>query len=82
MRRAANFRGSEELKGKDGKKDASSRRASKTQPEEKSVPEAKQSNVSSSARDWTVSFSKSKEGKASHGQVKYFNCLRFILYFL
>ncbi|KAM3621576.1 uncharacterized protein V6R79_013051 [Siganus canaliculatus] len=53
---------------KEGKKDASSRRASKTQPEEKSVPDAKQLNVSNSAKDWTVSFSKSKDGKASHGQ--------------
>lgn len=55
--------------GKEGKKDASSRRASKTQPEEKSIPDSKQLNVSSSARDWTVSFSKSKDkGKASHGK--------------
>ncbi|XP_031132637.1 major intrinsically disordered Notch2-binding receptor 1-like [Sander lucioperca] len=53
---------------KEGKKDASSRRASKTQPEEKSVSDSKQLNVSNSARDWTVSFSKSKEGKASHGK--------------
>ncbi|XP_076605383.1 major intrinsically disordered Notch2-binding receptor 1-like [Chaetodon auriga] len=53
---------------KEGKKDASSRRASKTQQEEKSVSDAKQPSVSTSARDWTVSFSKSKDGKASHGQ--------------
>lgn len=67
--------------GKDGKKDASSRRASKTQPEEKGVSDSKQLNVSNSARDWTVSFSKSKDGKASHGQVEYFYCVRFLLYF-
>lgn len=54
--------------GKEGKKDASSRRASKTQLEEKSVPESKQLNVSNSARDWTVSFSKSKDAKLSHGK--------------
>ncbi|GAA6222248.1 UPF0258 protein KIAA1024-like [Lates japonicus] len=54
--------------GKEGKKDASSRRASKTQPEDKSVSESKKLNVSNSARDWTVSFSKSKDGKASHGK--------------
>ncbi|XP_026163719.1 major intrinsically disordered Notch2-binding receptor 1-like [Mastacembelus armatus] len=54
--------------GKEGKKDASSRRASKTQPEEKSASESKQLNVSNSARDWTVSFSKNKDGKASYGK--------------
>ncbi|KAG8007502.1 hypothetical protein GBF38_013066 [Nibea albiflora] len=53
---------------KEGKKDAASRRASKTQPEEKNVSDTKQLNVSNSARDWTVSFSKSKDSKASHGQ--------------
>ncbi|CAJ1051564.1 major intrinsically disordered Notch2-binding receptor 1-like [Xyrichtys novacula] len=53
---------------KEGKKDASSRRASKTQPEEKSVSESKQLHVTNSARDWTVSFSKSKDGKPLHGQ--------------
>lgn len=55
---------------KEGKKDASSRRASKTQLEEKIVSDNKQPNVSTSARDWTVSFSKNKEEKASPGQVK------------
>lgn len=65
---------------KEGKKDASSRRTSKTQPEEKIASETKQPNVTSSARDWTVSFSKTKDGKASHGQVKYW--IHFILYFL
>ncbi|XP_039972280.1 major intrinsically disordered Notch2-binding receptor 1-like [Xiphias gladius] len=55
--------------GKEGKKDASSRRASKTQSEEKSVSDSKQPNVSNSARDWTVSFSKSKNGKAPHGKI-------------
>ncbi|CAJ1051565.1 major intrinsically disordered Notch2-binding receptor 1-like [Xyrichtys novacula] len=54
---------------KEGKKDASSRRASKTQPEEKSVSESKQLHVTNSARDWTVSFSKSKDGKPLHGQI-------------
>uniref|UniRef100_A0A3Q3W3L9 Uncharacterized protein n=1 Tax=Mola mola TaxID=94237 RepID=A0A3Q3W3L9_MOLML len=58
-----------ESKGsKEGKKEASARRASKTQAEEKIVSDTKQPNVSNSARDWTVSFSKSKDGKASHGQ--------------
>ncbi|XP_051272052.1 major intrinsically disordered Notch2-binding receptor 1-like isoform X1 [Dicentrarchus labrax] len=61
-------KGQADSKGsKEGKKDASSRRASKTQPEEKGVSDSKQLNVNS-ARDWTVSFSKSKDGKASHGQ--------------
>uniref|UniRef100_A0A3P8S159 Uncharacterized protein n=1 Tax=Amphiprion percula TaxID=161767 RepID=A0A3P8S159_AMPPE len=50
---------------KEGKKDAASRRASKTQPEEKGVSDSKQLNVADSARDWTVSFSKSKDGKSS-----------------
>lgn len=60
-----------ESKGsKEGKKEASARRASKTQAEEKIVSDTKQPNVSNSARDWTVSFSKSKDGKASHGQVE------------
>ncbi|XP_071351388.1 major intrinsically disordered Notch2-binding receptor 1-like [Trachinotus anak] len=60
-------KGQADSKGvKEGKKDASSRRASKTQPEEKSVSDSKQQNVS--ARDWTVSFSKSKDGKGSHGK--------------
>ncbi|KAL7407325.1 hypothetical protein ABVT39_006937 [Epinephelus coioides] len=54
--------------GREGKKDASSRRASKTQPEEKGVSDSKQLNVPNSARDWAVSFSKSKDGKSSHGQ--------------
>ncbi|XP_070708087.1 major intrinsically disordered Notch2-binding receptor 1-like [Pempheris klunzingeri] len=54
--------------GKEGKKDAMSRRASKTQPEEKSASDSKQINVSTSAKDWTVSFSKRKNGKGSHGK--------------
>ncbi|KAJ4926718.1 hypothetical protein JOQ06_014465 [Pogonophryne albipinna] len=54
--------------GKEGKKDASSRRTSKTQIEEKGVSDSKQQIVSNSARDWTVSFSKSKDSKATHGQ--------------
>ncbi|KAM7401828.1 hypothetical protein PAMP_017106 [Pampus punctatissimus] len=53
---------------KEGKKDISSRRASKTQPEEKGFSDSKQPNVSNSARDWKVSFSKSKDGKSSHGK--------------
>ncbi|KAE8298130.1 hypothetical protein D5F01_LYC02618 [Larimichthys crocea] len=53
---------------KEGKKDAASRRVSKTQPEEKNVSDTKQLNVSNSARDWTVSFSKNKDSKVSHGQ--------------
>uniref|UniRef100_H3D090 Uncharacterized protein n=1 Tax=Tetraodon nigroviridis TaxID=99883 RepID=H3D090_TETNG len=55
---------------KEGKKSASSRRASKTQLEEKIVPDNKQPNVSTSAKDWPVSFSKNKEEKASQGQVE------------
>lgn len=55
---------------KEGKKDASSRRASKTQLEEKIVSDNKQPNVSTSARDWTVSFSKNKDEKAPQGQVE------------
>eukprot|EP00064_Thunnus_orientalis_P006259 superscaffoldBa00000646_g6275 len=53
---------------KEGKKDVSSRRASKTQLEEKGVSDSKQPNVATSARDWKVSFSKSKDGKSSHGK--------------
>lgn len=63
---------------KEGKKDASSRRTSKTQLEEKSVSESKQFNVPNSARDWTVSFSKSKDGRPSHGQVELLICIYFI----
>lgn len=60
-----------ESKGKkEGKKEALSRHAPKTQPEDKIVSDVKLPNVSNSARDWTVSFSKGKEGKASHGQVE------------
>ncbi|XP_030585987.1 major intrinsically disordered Notch2-binding receptor 1-like isoform X2 [Archocentrus centrarchus] len=59
-------KGQAESKGaKEGKKDAPSTRAPKTQPEEKSVSDSKQLNVSNSARDWTVSFSKNKDGKVS-----------------
>ncbi|XP_022055943.1 major intrinsically disordered Notch2-binding receptor 1-like [Acanthochromis polyacanthus] len=54
---------------KEGKKDAASRRASKTQPEEKGVSDSKQLNVPDSARDWTVSFSKSKDGKSSQRKI-------------
>ncbi|XP_029288410.1 LOW QUALITY PROTEIN: major intrinsically disordered Notch2-binding receptor 1-like [Cottoperca gobio] len=55
-------------RGKEGRKDASSRRTSKTQPEEKSVSDS--NPISNSARDWTVSFSKSKDGKAPHAQAE------------
>ncbi|XP_034442397.1 major intrinsically disordered Notch2-binding receptor 1-like isoform X2 [Hippoglossus hippoglossus] len=55
---------------KEGKKDASSRRASKTQPEEKIVPNSNHMKVSNPARDWTVSFSKNKDPKASHGKIE------------
>ncbi|XP_056294185.1 major intrinsically disordered Notch2-binding receptor 1 isoform X2 [Pseudoliparis swirei] len=51
----------------DLKKDASSRRASRTQPEEKNPSDSKLLNVSS-AKDWAVSFSKSNDGKSSHGK--------------
>ncbi|KAM7422183.1 hypothetical protein PAMA_010315 [Pampus argenteus] len=62
-------KGQVESKGvKEGKKDVSSRRASKTQPEEKGFSDSKQPNVSNSARDWKVSFSKSKDGKSLHGK--------------
>lgn len=54
---------------KEGKKDASSRRASKTHSEEKSLSDIKQLNASNSARDWTVSFSKSKGGKSSQRKI-------------
>lgn len=78
-------KGQADSKGvKEGKKGVSSRRASKTQPEEKGVSDSKPPNVSNSARDWTVSFSKSKDGKSSHGksgQVEYFYCVHVILYF-
>lgn len=66
---------------KDGKKDTSSRRTSKTQLEEKIVSDDKQPNVSTSARDWTVSFSKSKDEKASQGQVESSKLIRFLFFF-
>uniref|UniRef100_A0A8C5EIT4 Major intrinsically disordered Notch2-binding receptor 1-like n=1 Tax=Gouania willdenowi TaxID=441366 RepID=A0A8C5EIT4_GOUWI len=50
---------------KEGKKDVSSCRSSKTLPDEKSISDSKHLNVPTSARDWTVSFSKDKDGKAS-----------------
>ncbi|MEQ2171859.1 hypothetical protein GOODEAATRI_014918 [Goodea atripinnis] len=63
-------KGQTDSKGqKEGKKDASSRRASKTQLEEKNSSDTKQLNVSNSARDWSVSFSKSKDGKASQRKI-------------
>lgn len=75
-------KGQADSKGeKEGKKDASSRRTSKTQLEEKGIMESKQPNVSNSARDWTVSFSKSKDGKLLHGkvaQVELFPCVHIL----
>lgn len=68
--------------GKEVKKDATSRRASKTQLEEKSVSEAKQLKVSNSARDWTVSFSQSKDPKVPHGKGGQVVILLCIFYFL
>ncbi|KAK5600485.1 hypothetical protein CRENBAI_017477 [Crenichthys baileyi] len=63
-------KGQTDSKGqKEGKKDASSRRASKTQLEEKNSSDTKQLNVSNSARDWSVSFSKNKDGKASQRKI-------------
>uniref|UniRef100_A0A667XMC1 Membrane integral NOTCH2 associated receptor 1 n=1 Tax=Myripristis murdjan TaxID=586833 RepID=A0A667XMC1_9TELE len=55
---------------KEGKKDGLSRRTSKSQPEEKSSSDAKLPSVSTSARDWSVSFSKNKEGKTLHGKTR------------
>ncbi|CAL8337832.1 unnamed protein product [Lota lota] len=57
---------------KEGKKDVSSRRASRAQAEEKSISDAKRPSVSHSAREWAVSFSKGKDHKALYekgGQV-------------
>ncbi|XP_046882404.1 major intrinsically disordered Notch2-binding receptor 1-like [Hypomesus transpacificus] len=54
--------------GKGGKKGILSRRASKSQSEEKSVVDSKRPSGSNSARDWAVSFSKNKDGKAIHGK--------------
>uniref|UniRef100_A0A673BF81 Membrane integral NOTCH2 associated receptor 1 n=1 Tax=Sphaeramia orbicularis TaxID=375764 RepID=A0A673BF81_9TELE len=54
---------------KEGKREGSTRRTSKPQPEEKSVSDSKPPNLSNSARDWPVSYSKSKEGKGSHGKL-------------
>ncbi|XP_061544808.1 major intrinsically disordered Notch2-binding receptor 1-like isoform X3 [Phycodurus eques] len=54
--------------GKDRKKDALSRCASKNEPGEKGPSDSKQANVSSMAKDWMVSFSKIKCGKSSHGK--------------
>ncbi|TNN35274.1 UPF0258 protein [Liparis tanakae] len=51
----------------DLKRDAASRRASGTRPEEKNPPDGKLLNVSS-AKDWAVSFSRSTDGRASHGK--------------
>lgn len=60
---------------KEGKKEVLSRRASKTQHEEKGVSDSKQLNLSNSAKDWSVSYSKSKDGKASNGKLgKVGNC--------
>ncbi|KAM9860195.1 major intrinsically disordered Notch2-binding receptor 1-like [Aulostomus maculatus] len=62
-------KGQADSKGeREGKKDMSSLHASKNEPEEKIVSDSKQPNVSASARDWSVSFSKSKSGKSSQGK--------------
>ncbi|XP_071369232.1 major intrinsically disordered Notch2-binding receptor 1-like [Centroberyx affinis] len=53
---------------KEGKKDILSRRASKSHPDEKSGFDSKRPSVSTSARDWAVAFSKSKDGKVLHGK--------------
>ncbi|XP_024125414.1 major intrinsically disordered Notch2-binding receptor 1 [Oryzias melastigma] len=50
---------------KDGKKDAASRRASKTQTEDKTMPDSKHPILSNSAKDWKVSFSRRKDSKSS-----------------
>lgn len=66
---------------KEGNKDASSHRAFKTQLEEKSLSDTKKINNSNSARDWTVAFSKNKDGKASQrkiGQVDNFYILHLV----
>ncbi|XP_015249878.1 PREDICTED: UPF0258 protein KIAA1024-like [Cyprinodon variegatus] len=63
-------KGQTDSKGhKEGKKDASSRRTSKTQLEEKGLSDTKQLNIPNSARDWPVSFSKSKDGKGSQRKI-------------
>ncbi|KAF6731896.1 UPF0258 protein [Oryzias melastigma] len=50
---------------KDGKKDVASRRASKTQTEDKTMPDSKHPILSNSAKDWKVSFSRRKDSKSS-----------------
>ena len=50
---------------KDGKKEASARRTSRAQAEEKGISDAKRPSVSHSAREWAVAFSKGKDHKAS-----------------
>ncbi|CAL8354412.1 major intrinsically disordered Notch2-binding receptor 1 [Gadus morhua] len=50
---------------KEGKKEASSRRASRAHAEEKAVSDAKRPSVSHSAREWAVAFSKGKDHKSS-----------------
>ncbi|XP_043978241.1 major intrinsically disordered Notch2-binding receptor 1-like [Gambusia affinis] len=63
-------KGQTDSKGqKEGKKDASSLHASKTQLDEKSPSDSKQLNIPNSARDWSVSFSKNKNGKASQRKI-------------
>nr|XP_057911025.1 major intrinsically disordered Notch2-binding receptor 1-like [Doryrhamphus excisus]XP_057911026.1 major intrinsically disordered Notch2-binding receptor 1-like [Doryrhamphus excisus] len=53
---------------KDGRKDAASFRGSKNEAGEKGGKDSKQANVATAAKDWTVSFSKIKGGKSSHGK--------------
>ncbi|KAF7208336.1 major intrinsically disordered Notch2-binding receptor 1 isoform X1 [Nothobranchius furzeri] len=63
-------KGQADSKGtKEGKKEASSRRASKTQLDDKSLSDTKQMNITNSAKDWAVSFSKTKDGKLSQRKI-------------
>ena len=68
---------------KEGKKEASSRRASRAHAEEKAVSDAKRPSVSHSAREWAVAFSKGKDHKSSSyekgGQVNQLFTLKLCL---
>ncbi|KAM6980674.1 major intrinsically disordered Notch2-binding receptor 1-like [Aplochiton taeniatus] len=62
--------GQDEIKGgKEGKKGLLSRRTSKSHSEEKGGADSKRPSVSTSARDWAVSFSKSKDDKGPLGKI-------------
>lgn len=72
-------KGQSDLKGvKEGKKDPSSSRVPKAASEERRVSDSKQPNVSNSARDWMVSFSKSKGSKSSHGKPMQVTCVNVL----